>query len=172
MVSVERTGSKHPAAGAKRPTSAELRQIDELRSARSSIEKLTKKNGSLLWFVMNLGSYTLNDGLANDITDAENRYGGPSADEKNAIIDLRVTVLALDKALSLIGYKRDKFIMAGVPEAKQADYSWISERLTQFQKDKGLMSRDSYDSRSLTGKKTINEIIKILNENIQKLSKN
>jgi len=172
MVSVGKTGSKHPAAGIKKLTSAELKQINELKAARSNIENLSKKSGSLMWFVMNIKGYTLNDGLANDITSAEGRQGGPTVEEKKLITDVRTTIIALDKALTLLGYKRHLFIKAGVPEMQQAEYNWISERLTQFQKDKGLMSKDSYDTRSLTGKNTIDKIIKTMNEKILNLQKN
>lgn len=170
MTGVERTRPKHPSA-AKRLSPETAKKISELKGAKAKLEGLIHKSGSLLWFVMNIGGYTLNDGLANDITNADKRSGGPSADEKSAILDLRVTVLALDRALSLLGYKRDKFIMAGVPEIQQAEYHWISERLTKFQKDRGLISKDSYDTRSLTGKRTIAEINKALSEKAAILQK-
>jgi hypothetical protein len=172
MVSVGKTGAKHPIAAAQKTHPTATKQIEELRSARSAVEKLAKKNGSLMWFVMNIKGYTLNDGLANDITGAEGRQGGPTAEEKKLITDVRTTIIALDKALTLLDYKRHLFINAGVPEIQQAEYSWISERLTQFQKDKGLMSKDSYETRSLTGKNTIDRIIKTINEKIVNLQKN
>jgi hypothetical protein len=168
---ISKTGIK-PVSGAQKLSAEKSKRINELKAAKLNIEKLTKKNGSLLWGLMNISGYTLNDGLANDIIDAGNRYGGPSINEKNALADFRVTMLALDKALTLLGYKRDKLIEAGVPEVKQAEYSWISERLMQFQMDRGLISKDSRDTRSLTGKKTINELIKTINEKILSLQKN
>jgi len=140
-------------------------KIKELKSAISAIKELVRKNGSLLWSVMNKG-FTLNDGIANDILAYEGRAGGPTEKEKLEIKDLRKTVLALDKALTLLGYKRDKFISAGVPEIEQAEYSWVSERLTQLQKDTGLMDKDSLDSQSLIGKETIDKIINMISEKI------
>lgn len=155
-------------------TKVESKKINELKKAKSEIERLMRKPNSWLQWVKVHDpdpNYTLNDGMANEILEHGGEFKSLPLERQRQIADLKETILALDKALTLLGYKRNLYIQPGISESEQVYYSWISERLTQFQKDQGLIPKESRDTRSLAGLKTIKGLLKAIDGQILKLQK-
>lgn len=163
MSQVERTGQKQTAQISSPISADTAKKISEFKDAIKKINDLMREPNSLLWKVDREG-LQLSYGTCNPIMEA----GGPARklkpkEEKN-IKDLRRTVLALDNALTLLGFQRDIITQLGVPESEQADFSWISKRFVRFQKKRGLMAMESMQSQAVIGKKSIDELLKALNE--------
>lgn len=172
---MSQVGSTSPIQQAKQstPVSAEAaKKIGELRDALKNIKSLMREPDSILWNVNHIHKYMLNDDLNNFILGAEGRAGGPTKKEQAAIKDLRKTILALDKALTLLGYKRNFSFRSDIPESERADLDWISDRFVQFQKDRGMMDKGDTQKRAAIGKKTIDELIKAMNRKITDLTIN
>jgi hypothetical protein len=145
----------------KNLTPEQIKQIKEIKSAKDTLSRLIKRPKTPLYDVYR-GKYTLSDGTAYAVLGAQGRAGGPLPAEVIEIRDMKEALLALDKALTALGYERHLYTRPGVKDIDQVDYSWVSERLTLFQIDQGLIQAGTSDKRSLTGDKTLKAMMKAL----------
>ena len=145
-----------PGAGSIKPESKEQKEKKQLLAA---IKTEREKEGTPLWKVVNTSknvtpfvlSYNT-DGLLND----------PS--KKSLAQQIRKTYILLDKSLSALGYKRDRFREPGVPDEKQIDWSWVNLRMVKFFKDQGLLAKDSQATSVRFGIKGLETLQKALSK--------
>lgn len=157
-MTVEKTG----AADSAKVSSNNLKELSRLHKAKGKLNKLIHKTGSLLNRVMNPArdsNVTINgemryQSLPSAIGGDSNRAPVLSLRELN---DNRLTVSALDEALTVLGYPRDK----GVTNADQGGYESVAGRLARFQNEKMGASVDA--AHSQVGKNTITAILNELN---------
>lgn len=157
------------AASDSTAVSGSAKKIKEIKDTVKEIKSSMGEKNSLLWQMNNINDFTLDNNKNNYILESGGRAGEPTPKEKK---DLRITILILDRALTLLGYKRDIFTQLGKPDIDQADFSWISKRFVRFQKSRGLMGMASMQSQAVIGKKSIDELIKALNEKAIDLASN
>jgi hypothetical protein len=144
-------------------SAAQKKQLADIKAAKEKLSSLMRRPKTPIHDVSQ-GKYTLSDGTANAVLDAQGRAGGPTPAEAIEIRDMKEAILALDKALTALGYERHIYTTPGVKDIDQVNYSWVSERLTLFQIDQNLIQAGISDKRSLTGDKTIKAMVKALDK--------
>ncbi len=143
-----------PGAGSIKPESKEQKEKKLLLSA---IKAERAKEGSPLWRVVNT-SKNITPFVLSYNTDEI--LSDPS--KKALAQQIRKTYLLLDRSLTALGYKRDRFKEPGVSDEKQIDWSWINLRMVKFFKDQGLLAKDSQATSVRFGIKGLEALQKAL----------
>ncbi len=125
----------NPGTGQVKPESKEQKEKKQLLA---TIKDEQKKDGVPIWRIVNT-SKNITPFVLSYSTDEI--LGDPS--KKTLAKQIRKTYLLIDKALTALGYKRDRFKNASLPDEQQIDWSWLNLRMVKFFKDQGLLAKDS-----------------------------
>jgi len=110
----------------------------EKRQLLAAVKAERTKEGSPLWKIVNTAKNVTPFVLSYN---SDEILGDPS--RRAQAQQIRKTYMLLDKSLTALGYKRDRFKEPGVADEKQIDWSWLNLRMIKFFKDTGLLSRES-----------------------------
>lgn len=131
----------------------------------AKLKKEIDREGSAFYKIMNgyLGDdFTLSYKYEEVIQDLRSGKFKAKPVHRQFAEELIKAYLLLDKALTVLGYKRDKFEWIGVSDKDQITWSWLNHRVIKFYKDMGILKKNEEVSSVRFGTKGLTKLMEVL----------